>query len=229
MISFDYFDSVYVIHLPNPERRAAMEGQLAGVGIRTAQFVYAAPPMPGFTMSNMRRAPAGEFGANMSHIKAVVHAIADGAERPLFVEDDIVFADNAVERMARVAEELPENWDVLYMGGHPRGIAPQIKAYSDNLKRVGTFSFAESYAINRPALLRFYDYWSDRIGRVGAMYDFILGEFASRNNGFCVHPLLTSQPPGMSQISGKLEDKRDLIERGWANHLGALRKQTSSA
>ena len=82
-MSFDYFDKVYCIHLPNPERRKEIEWQFKRVGIKDVQYIYARPPHGGFHMNNMRRGSRGEFGCNLSHIKAAMHAVADRAKRPL--------------------------------------------------------------------------------------------------------------------------------------------------
>ena len=190
------FDRVYVIHLP------VRETKLDGVKI------HAKPPHGKFEMNNMRRNGRAEFGVNLSHIKAVVHAIQDGAERPLFLEDDVQFIGTC--------PEVPPDYDVFYLGGHPR--AP-VKPHSGGVVRVGTFSFAEAYSISRPALLRFFDYWCDRIGQPQAMYDFILGEFAAANKGYACYPCVTRQVTGVSQVSGKVDDKSVLVERGWRNNL----------
>lgn len=217
MSIFDFFDRVYVIHLPNPERLALMQAELARVGIAGAQFIHANPPRYLFEMSNMRRAPAAEFGANLSHLKAVMRAVADGAERPLFLEDDVVFNPDAETLLTTSLASLPADWDVLYLGGHPR---EPVTRTGRGLVKVGRFSFAEAYALNRKALLPFIEMWVDRIGAYDAMYDFILGEFADGNHGYCVFPLVCWQAPNVSQISGKMEDKRELVERGWVINLG---------
>jgi len=212
----DYFDRVYCIHLPDQGRRDKIQQEFEKVGIADVKYVYAQRPKPKFHMTNMRRAPAAEFAVNLSQIKAVAHAISDGAKRPVFFEDDVLFRDDANQILAQALKALPEDWDVLYMGGHP---CDDVKKLSDNLVKVGRFSFAESYAINRHALVPYLDYWLDRIGHANAMYDRILGEFARDNNGYCVYPVLTHQPVGYSHISDRNDDKRDLVKRGWAAHL----------
>ena len=218
----DYFDQVYCVHYPDPVRREAIELEFVKVGIVDARYVYAARPgnpnggRP-FHISNMRRAPAAEFAVNLSHIKAVAHAIANGAKRPVFFEDDIAFRDDANEILTKALEVLPDDWDVLYMGGHP---CEKVERVSDNLVRVKRFSFAEAYAINGPALQPFHDFWLDNIGQWQAMYDFILSRFAQSGNGYCVHPVLTHQPiGGYSHITKKKEDKSGLVLRGWQNNL----------
>lgn len=190
------FDRTYVINLP--PRQTKLEGEK----------VYAKPPFAGFTVNNMRRNGRAEFGVNLSHIKAIVHAIQDGAERPLFLEDDI--------QLIGTCPELPPDYDVFYLGGHPRS---PTKPYSAGIVRVGTFSFAESYSISRPALLRFFDFWCDRIGQPQAMFDFVLGEFAAANKGYACYPIVTRQVTGVSQVSGKQDDKTELLRKGWATNL----------
>ena len=212
-MSFDFFDKVYCIYLPNPDRRKAIEQQFKRVGIKNVTYIHARPPAAGFHMNNMRRAPLGEFGCSLSHIKAAVHALADGAKRPLFVEDDIIFSRDAVERMQTVAREAPCNWGVLYMGGHPRGPCQMI---TKNLAEISTFSFAESYAMQAWALTSWIDFWLDRVGQKKAMVDIILGEFAAENNGLAVYPTLTHQPDGISQITWKHDSKQRCLDKGWS-------------
>ena len=209
------FDAVYVIHLPDAKRKRHIDGELAKAGL-SATFIHAAPPAPDFTMSNMRRNPRGEFGCGMSHIKAIAHALASGARCPLFLEDDIRWRVDGLSRLRAAYDELPADWDVLYLGGHPREACEMV---SPHLARVGKFSFAEAYCIAGHAIPAFLAYWCDRIGQHYAMIDFILGEFAALNNGFAVYPTVTEQVPGWSEIGQKDEDKSGLIERGWRKNL----------
>jgi hypothetical protein len=208
------FDRVYVVHLPNVARRLHIEAQLSAIGYRDATYIHAEAPPKEFTVPNMRRNPRAEFGVGLSHIAAVVQAIADGAEAPLFVEDDISFV--SPEHMVRVVHDLPTEWDVLYLGGHPR---EKAQVFSGSLARVGRFSCAEAYSINGVRLVDFHRYWCNRVTRPDAMYDFILGEFAARHQAYAAYPVMTEQAPFVSHIKGTVDDKRALVERGWQNNL----------
>ena len=210
------FDKVYCIHLPNQDRRETIQKQFERVGITDVEYVYANRPRHKFNITNMRRNPPIEFAVNLSHIKAVAHAIADDAQRPLFLEDDVVFSGDANKTLDLAMKALPDDWDVLYMGGHPCG---KVERISENLVKVARFSFAESYAINKHALQPYLDFWLDRIGQRMAMYDRILGEFAEENNGFCVYPVITNQPVGYSHISNGQDDKQQLVTKGWRNNI----------
>ena len=210
----DYFDKVYCIHLPNDARRERIEIEFSSVGITGVEYIHAEPPEPGFHMSNMRRGPIGEFGCALSHIKAEVHAIHARAVHPNFYEDDVIFQPQARALMQKALHQLPPYWDVLYLGGHPRSTAHK---FSDNLAEIGAFSFAEAYALRNP--MAWIDFWCNRTGHKDAMVDIILGEYAAQNGGFCVQPLLTKQPPGISQISNREDNKDGCLKKGWLENL----------
>jgi hypothetical protein len=170
----------------------------------------------------MRRSARGEFGVNLSQIKAVVTAIDDGAVTPLFIEDDIEFNEKSNSILQSVFNELPEKWDVLYLGGHPRGPVPAriAKQHSEHLWKIQRYSFADAYSINGTSLKRFYDFWCESITQENAMYDFILGDFAGLNNGYAIYPTLCEQYDSMSAVTGQPDSKNDILARAWAAHLG---------
>jgi hypothetical protein len=216
MSAFDFFDHVYCVNLPNLPRLNAMLDEFHRVGIAGAQFLHAKPPPALFSMSNFRRNPRDEFGASLSHLKTLVHAIAQRAEQPLFVEDDIAFVPEAESRLTTALAELPADWDLLYFGGHPR--EPVIPV-NGSWVQVGAFSFAEAYCLRGSRLIELCDYWCDRAARPNAMFDFVLGEFAATHRAYCLYPLLCEQPPGFSQIQDRQDDKRILVARGWTRNL----------
>lgn len=219
-----YFDKVYCIHLPNErERKGRIQKQFDDMGFTDVNYISATPPPANFSMSNMRRNSRGEFGVNLSQIKAVVQAISDGAQRPLFFEDDIEFKDYAGRFCNYAIQELPEDWGVLYFGGHPRGPVPARRAVSQGREyvyKIQRYSFADAYSINGKYLQKFFDYWCEFITRDNAMYDFILGEFAGQNNGYAVYPTLCEQYAGKSAVTGQFDDKSSIVARAWASHIG---------
>ena len=209
MVSNGEFVRVYVIHLPDEERKARITAELTKHGYGDVVFCGALEPYKGFISSNMRRNARGEFGCALSHLKAIMTAIADGVEEALFVEDDVVFRRYPYF-------DMPEDWRVFYYGGHPRGPVTQVSEY---VYSVGEFSCAEAYLLNRQSMLDFVLFWCDRAGQPNAMFDFILGEFAAQGGGYAVYPTITHQPVGYSHIGNKIDDKTALIERGWLANL----------
>jgi GR25 family glycosyltransferase involved in LPS biosynthesis len=222
-VSFNFFDKVYCIHLPNQrERKTRLQKQFDEFGVTDVTFVSATPPPAKFKMSNMRRNSRGEMGVNLSQIKAVIQALDDGAETPLFLEDDIEFNPNTKQILASVFNELPSEWGVLYLGGHPRGPVParQAKQHSEHLWKIQRHSFADGYCIKRPYLRSFFEYWCENITQDSAMYDFILGEFAGKVGGYAIYPTLVEQYAGHSSVTGQHDDKSTIVPRAWASHIG---------
>ncbi len=208
--------SVYCISLPNEARRKHSAAELEQAGFTDIRHVHAAEPVKGFTMSNMRRNPRGEFGCALSHLKAIATAAAHGRSRALFIEDDVVFSQP--ERLMDAMAELPTGWRVLYLGGHPRS---EIQRYSPHLVTAGLWSFAEGYILNRASMLEFLTFWPDHAGQPDAMVDLVLGRFAAQGNSYCIYPTMTHQPVGWSQIGGKVDDKSGCLEKGWRTHLNS--------
>lgn len=219
MLRCDYDDfmiPVYVIHLPNPERKAKIAAELAKAGFDDIQYVHAKEPMRGFECNNMRRNPRGEFGCALSHVKAIVRAVTDSVDRALFVEDDIEFTPDGLKGL-RSLYSFP--MQLLYLGGHPRGPAKKV---CDGVVKAGLWSCAEAYMFDHNTMRKFLNFWLDRAGQPNAMFDFILGEFAATlDDAYALYPPATQQPPGWSHIGQKFDDKRELIKRGWETNLAA--------
>jgi len=209
---------VYVVHLPNEDRKAHISAELARVGFTDITYIHATEPVSDFSANNMRRNPRGEFGCALSHLKAIATAINDNAEEALFVEDDVVFTDNAWLRLGNALDQLELVYRVLYLGGHPRGPVEPC-GWIDLVELQGGFSCAEAYCMTGHSMREFLQFWCDRAGQKNAMIDFILGEYAGQGKGYAFYPQLTHQPPGYSYIGQKQDDKRDLIKRGWASNL----------
>jgi GR25 family glycosyltransferase involved in LPS biosynthesis len=163
-------------------------------------------------MGNMRRNPRTEFGCNLSHLMAISHAIRDGVETALFLEDDVRFVGDPTEALG----ELPDSWSLVFLGGHPRG---PCSRYTKSLVRISSFSFAESYGMTWESMREFQDFWFSRIGQRDAMFDFCLSDFGKTKESYACYPLVTQQVAGVSQISGKQDEKGPLVTKGWQTNL----------
>jgi hypothetical protein len=211
---FDFFDNIYCIHLPsNTERKDLIDGEFKTLGIgQRVQYVSADPPPKGFKMSHMNRSPQGEFGCNLSHIKAVVNAISVGSKTPLFFEDDVTFISDTLEIIADAIIQLPENWDVLYLGGLPRG---PYTTHSSALVKISNFHYAEAYCIKGDYLYEYFSLWADRISKPNSAYDWTLDAFSKTHESFCTQPPVCEQRVGPSDISNKDEDRKTKIKECW--------------
>ena len=86
-----------------------------------------------------------KFGSEFILIEAIKHSIGyvgckmtylsifeqfKNEDMLIIFEDDVLFLDNFNENFLKSFNQLPKNWDMLYLGGNPQ--QPQ-KRYSDNL------------------------------------------------------------------------------------------------
>jgi len=113
----DYFQSVYVINLPQRrDRRREMARQLRkiGLGFRSPGvrlFEAVRPKGPqGFPSIGAR-------GAFLSHLRVLKDASGQNLQRILILEDDVNFVPEFSERIGAVQGELKCNdWSVFYGG-----------------------------------------------------------------------------------------------------------------
>ena len=62
----------------------------------------------------------GDIGCVLSHLKVVKKAKELGYKNYLVLEADVEFADDLQEKFSKYIKQVPEDWDMLYLGGsHP--------------------------------------------------------------------------------------------------------------
>lgn len=84
----------------------------------------------------------GDLGCLLSHIKALQYAKSKNWNCVMIFEDDAVFVPDFNEKLTICMNELPANWDMLWLGGSDYRMP---YPYSKNLNRLvaswGTFGY----------------------------------------------------------------------------------------
>jgi hypothetical protein len=114
----------------------------------------------------------------------------------LVCEDDVCFIHQCREIFNKAFEQLPADWDMLYLGGH---IHTPAERFSDNLYRI-KFGVHCNHAIlysekARGFILSNYDVWSNDI----KAYDhwlYMIGQ--GLMNCYMCSPVIAYQKPGYS-------------------------------
>ena len=179
-----------VVHRMDRTDRLGFDEEMARIGLDYE--VYPAVNPPGHDDCNV--------GSTFSHTE-----VLKGVTGPLFVfEDDVCFIEQAREIFDIAIKELPDDFDMLYLGGNPK--LPQIR-YSEHLFR-SEGGIHTNHAIlysekAREYISKNYDQWTNEI----AYYDhwlFVYGIKAM--NSFIMCPMIAFQKPGFSNSRNCYQD-----------------------
>lgn len=182
-----------VVHLEKrTDRLAGLEEEMNRIGLKYEIFPAVNPP----------GVPAGATGSVYSHIE-----VLKGVKGDLFVfEDDVCFIDQAKEILDLALSELPDDWDMLYLGGNPK--VPQFR-YSEHLylSRGGIHTNHAILYREKARNFILYEYGYDfRTNEIG-IYDhwlFMVGQ--KKMNVFIISPMIAWQKPGYSDCRGNYQD-----------------------
>lgn len=151
--------SVYLINLDiSRDRLEFMNEQCKREKIEYARF----PAVNGkeldiSSMDNVtnKKMTRGAVGCTLSHIGIWEDAERKGHENIMVLEDDVVLAKNFKAKLAKILSEVPDDFDILYLGGSNlkvKRVSPNI-GVPKKTKAKGTFNTG-TYAmvINKKAL-----------------------------------------------------------------------------
>ncbi len=200
----NYFDKIYCINLDRRpdrwdeccsifnimnlevERFSACDGQLIDTGYGK---VY-----------------NGELGGTISHTRLFKKIKDEGFEKVLILEDDVEFCKNFEENFNSSIQEVPNDWDLLFLGGNHTGGYDKI---SQRVGRVYRTYALQSYAVNKKSIDTLYENMIRFIGHVIACgerltpsvaADFYIGKLQPSLNCYSIFPNLTWQRESFSDL-----------------------------
>jgi len=191
---FDFFDRKVCLTLVDEEWCAA-QNEFARVGL-TDYLKFEA---------------LGDIGPHQSFNKSTKAILsefwASGSDSLLFLEDDCVFQD--LGHLEQALSELPENWDIVYLGANLLNGTPE--RYSDHLFRVREAWTTHCIGYSRrvvPFLLQNQPGFSEE------MFDCWMSRQLKDLNAFAVAPMVAYQRPHVSSIWQKpqVEDYTPIFE-----------------
>jgi glycosyl transferase, family 25 len=208
----DYFERIYVIHLPERvDRYIALERELRMLGIDLKGGKVRIPHAPRPTDANQfsSRAVYGNF---LSHLAILKEAREERFATVLVLEDDAIFSRRMVKNQAALVQTLRDQpWDLCFFGHSLKhelhGCAKGLVAH-----RAG-FTWAHCYGVNARVLPRLIDYLETTMilqpgdPRGARMYiDGAFTLFRERNPDVVAlvsNPVLSVQKGSPSSIAGK--------------------------
>lgn len=142
------------------------------------------------------------FGCKLSHIAALSMCEGDSI---LIFEDDAVFIDNFEEELNKSLEQLPDDWDMVYLGAH----LLQTQRVNDRWLKSIECSSTHAYAVKASVIPKLLKRAMEHQGHIDVAYSTLHKEL----NVYLARPTLVYQSAGFSDIQGVEVDYKDLYMR----------------
>ncbi len=142
---------------------------------------------------------AGAYGCLLSHVRVVREARDAGASGVLIFEDDAVFHPQFKEKFATFIEELPPDWDLLFLGALHKDEPVKV---SEHIARVTKANSTFAYAIRNTVFDAFIEL-NSRAEHVLDMNNYVLQE---RFNCYCFMPNLVWVEAEYSDVQKRFEN-----------------------
>jgi glycosyl transferase family 25 len=137
-----YFDKTYCVNLNRrPDRWEKVKQEFNRIGVSGIER-YEAIDGKDYDWTNIKYNPSllvGELGLIETHINLIKDAIKNNYSSILIFEDDVYFTDE-INKIEEYMSQLPDNWDMLYLGGNHIYGPPPPKVNDKILKLVKTYT-----------------------------------------------------------------------------------------
>jgi len=187
----EIFDRIVVINLDSrPDRLEQFDAQAKKFGIKYERFSAVAAH---------QKLPA-TWACKESHLSVIKQAVKDGVKRLFVFEDDALFDDKFDTKFPLFYKELPEDWDMLYLGAWHIVCHP----YKENIVKMVESYSAHAYGINE-------HYMQDALSSAYKPnpIDIALAAKHPHIKAYCAKPALVGQKPGFSDIEKEFRDVTD--------------------
>ena len=217
----DYFSKIYCINLDSrPDRYAEclVEFEKNNMIVERVSAIDG-----GKIFSEGMNYNAGNHGLLLTHIKIIEDAIRNNYKSILILEDDVTFINDSNEKFNRVISSLPNNWDLLYLGGNNQFNQGSFKLITGNTDLVITREnyLTLNYEICRTTWTQcahavainsmFYEFLFDEYNKNPRIpIDMIFCQLQQRGrNVFTFLPSLAHQRPSFSDIENVFVNYND--------------------
>ena len=147
----------------------------------------------------------GLLGCSLSHYGAIKKGYDNGYNNVFIFEDDFILVDNFEEELEKAIQELPEDWDMFYLGAnHLSKKNFPIKVTERIYKLRGSFA-AHAYAVNG----KFFEKITYTLEHMDKGSDQHFSDLHKEFNCYVTWPHLAWQRAGYSDImKGERDYKR---------------------
>ena len=179
-----------------PERWMSVSQEFRKHGIGVTRFsAYDALEMD--IPADWRGRP-GAYGCLSSHLEIVRKARDRGYANVLIFEDDVVFDAELEARLPGILAELPDDWDMFFLGGCHREAPIRV---TPNIFRMTRTYATHAYVLNHTV----YESFIHQNSTYGKPVDMNNGDLQQTHACYCAIPHLAWQQEGWSDIQMEQE------------------------
>ena len=191
------FDKIYCINMDSRKDRwnqAKEEFEKNGIEVERVSAVEGAK----LNIEFPPEMKEGAVGCSLSHLYVMKMAKQLGLDNYLVLEDDVKFIDNFSEIFPQIITQVPDDWDMLYLGGqHIHG--RNIQEVTSNIYKCEYTLTTHSFAIRNTV----YDLFIDKLIDITKPCDVHFAEEHKNINAYVCIPHLTWQREGYSDVEGQ--------------------------
>jgi GR25 family glycosyltransferase involved in LPS biosynthesis len=202
----EIFDAVFCINLARrPDRKEQAIAEFAKHGI-DVEFINAIDgkllPEVNAVSSDHTKVSQGDWGCTQSHLQVVLKAKHYGLRNYFVFEDDVELATDFNDVFPGYYAQVPENWQMLYLGGnHDQPLLP----ISDNVAKITRTFTTHAIGIDSSMYDKLIEVWSRQ-----EKVDICISDLHSQYNCYVFRPHIAWQKAGYSDILEKVDDYKHL-------------------
>lgn len=206
---FDRFDKVFCINLDRrPDRMLHFEEQVKKYNLGEFERVSA---VDGLNLKNLRskNLKSNEQALIETNLKILEKSQLNNYKKILILEDDCTFYDE-VQYLDLYFEKLPEDWDMLYMGGNHNthvGVNPP-KKINDKVQKLSHTYSTHFVGISN----KVFEDLLFILNITTSPLDVTYTDLQKRKNVYSFYPAIVTQKVGYSDIQNTVTDYNWLIK-----------------
>lgn len=206
-----FFDKVFCINLDKrKDRLNLVEKELSKHNVVFERF----SAIDGETINKKdyttnSKIPVGHIGCTLSHAKLIKLCKEKGYKKVLILEDDVVFKENFEELFKEYIKEVPEDWNMFYLGGnHNVHVGNKLEMVTKHVGKCNQTFSTHAYAINESL----FDEAISVLSKGEKQVDIYYSEIQKRKKIYTFFPGIANQRIGYSDILNKDVDYSNIIQ-----------------
>jgi hypothetical protein len=212
----DFFEKVYYINLDNRTGRRKRMNEVLGENSIEATRVSAVQGNQWGWKSDKYNPPLRAFegvaGGTSTQISILREAIQDDKKSILILEDDCEFIPMFKEKFNEFSEDVPSDWDLLYLGGL-NGTGERIEGVGPDVVKVTGMMSTHAYGVNSKAFKIVLDAMYGTFPYLKESADGYLRILQNVLNAYAFNPPMVWQIAGHSDIQGAHRDYTENFQR----------------